>query len=211
MSKGKWIWAGVLAALYGFFWVWYGGNGDPIDPEEGEAMIAEIEQLYGFDTESLPEGHFIRNMRDMIPRDDGKEFYAVNLEKLKDTEAGREADRKYVGVVFPLLFERGGHPVFVGHVAGLMMGTYGNSVERVAVVRYRSLYDQLDMVRDPRFVEGEPYKMASLEHTEVFIARPTITFVQMRIIVGLLLVLIGIAGIGIIGRFRRSRSSDAQT
>lgn len=211
MSKAKWIWLGVVALIYATFWVWYGGNGDPISQEEGEAMVAEIEQLYGFDTDTLPEGHFIRNIREMIPQDDGKEFYAVNLENLKDTDAGREADRQYVGVVFPLLFERGGHPVFAGSVEGLMMGTYGNSIDRVAVVRYRSLYDQLDMIRDPRFVEGEPYKMASLEHTEVFIVRPTITFVQMRLMVGGFLLLIAIGGLVVIGRLQKSKSNDAST
>ena len=211
MSKAKWIWLGAVALIYATFWVWYGGNGDPISQEEGEAMLAEIEQLYGFDSETLPEGHFVKNIREMIPRDDGKEFYAVNLENLKDTDAGREADRKYVGVVFPLLFERGGHPVFAGSVEGLMMGTYGNSIDRVAVVRYRSLYDQLDMIRDPRFVEGEPYKMASLEHTEVFIVRPAITFVQMRLIVGGLLLLIAIGGLVVIGRLQKSKSNDAST
>lgn len=211
MSKAKWIWLGVVALIYATFWVWYGGNGDPISQEEGEAMVAEIEQLYGFDTDALPEGHFIKNIREMIPQDDGKEFYAVNLEKLKDTDAGREADRKYVGVVFPLLLERGGHPVFAGSVEGLMMGTYGNSIDRAAVVRYRSLYDQLDMIRDPRFVEGEPYKMASLEHTEVFIVRPTITFVQMRLIVGGLLLLIALGGLAVIGRLQKSKSNDSST
>lgn len=211
MSKAKWIWLGAVALIYAAFWVWYGGNGDPIDPAEGEAMVAEIEQLYGFDTNNLPEGHFVRNMRDMIPNDDGKDFYAVNLENLKETEAGREADRKYVSVVFPKLLERGGHPVFAGSVAGLMMGTYGGQIDRVGVVRYRSLYDQLDMVRDPEFVAGEPYKMASLEHTEVFIVRPTITFLQMRMIVGGLLLLIVIAGLWVIGRLQGRKRDDATT
>lgn len=205
MTRAQLIWIGLVALFYAAFWNWYGGNGEPIDPKQGEAMIAEIEGLYGFDAGALPPGHFLRNMREMIARDDGREFYAVNLEKLKHTPAARAADRRYVNLVFPLLFERGGHPVFAGSVAGLMMGRYGDSIDRVAVVRYRSLYDLLDMVRDPRFVAGEPDKMAALEHTEVFIVRPALSLLQMRLFAGMAAILLALAGVAIIARVQSAR------
>lgn len=202
MSKLQIGWAAFLVIVYASFWVWYGGNGEPLTQAEGEAMLQEIEEAYGFKRDELEEGHFLLNMYDMLPKDDGKEFYAVNLERLKKNKAGREADRKYVSVVFPLLFERGGHPVFASNVAGLQMGRLGENIDRAAVVRYRSLRDLLDMVRDPRFLAGEPYKMASLEHTEVFIARPTITFLQVRLIVGMALLILALIGWWLLGRFR---------
>ena len=207
MNRTKWIWLASLGLIYASFWVWYGGNGDPLSQAEGEAMLAEIEQTYGTSTDNLSEGHFLRNMREKILNDDGKEFYAVNLEALVDSNEARSADQRYASVVFPQLAQRAGHPVFVGNVTGLMLGSYGRQVDRVAVVRYRSLRDLLDMVRDPEFVEGEPYKMAALEHTEVFIVKPSISFVQVRMIVGLMLVFIAIGGVAVINKVQARRAN----
>ncbi len=207
MNRAKWIWLASLGLVYASFWFWYGGNGDPLGQAEGEAMLAEIEQTYGADRGNLSEGRFLRNMREALAADDGKEFYAVNLEALIGTDEARSADQKYASIVFPQLARRAGHPVFVGSVNGLMLGDYGNQVDRVAVVRYRSLRDLLDMVRDPAFAEGEPYKMAALDHTEVFIIKPMISFVQVRLVVGMFLSLLGIAGLMVIGRWQRRPSN----
>jgi hypothetical protein len=209
MNRAKWIWLASLGLIYASFWIWYGGNGDPISEEEGLEMLAEIEQLHGVRLEEAPEGSMTRNLRDMLPNDDGKEFYAVNLETRADGPDALEAEAKYAGIVFPLLLERGGHPVFVSERVGLMLGEYGENVDRVAVVRYRSLRDLLDMIADEKMVEGNAFKNASLAHTEVFITRPTITFVQVRLMVGMLLALIAFAGVAVIGRVQARRANVA--
>ncbi len=194
MSKAKIIWAALLAILYDSFWVWYGGNGDPISQADGENMLAQIEQLHGFKLEDTPEGSMSRNLTAMLPKDDGKEFYAVNLETRAQGPNAKQAETQYGEIVVPLLLERGGHPVFVSERAGLMLGKFGNQIDRVAVVRYRSLRDLLDMIRDERMVEGNQFKSASLAHTEVFITRPTITFVQVRFMLGMLFLILGFIG-----------------
>ncbi|WP_299193604.1 hypothetical protein [uncultured Erythrobacter sp.] len=205
MSKAKWIWLVLLASVYAGFWHWYGGNGDPISEEEGLAMLERVEQVHAIRIEDTPEGSMSRNLRAMLPHDDGKEFYAVNLETREEGAAALEAEADYAAIVFPLLLERGGHPVFVSERAGLMLGKYGEEIDRVAVVRYRSLRDLLDMIADERMVEGNAFKTASLAHTEVFITRPTITFVQVRLMVGMLLALLAIAGLALIGRVQNRR------
>ena len=194
MSNLQIGWVGLLLTLYGIFWVWYGGNGEPISQAEGERMLAQIEELHGEKLEDTPEGSFNRNLLAMIPNDDGKEFYAVNLETFNDGTAAEEAGTRYGEIVLPLLLERGGHPVFVSERTGLMLGKYGEQIDRVGVIRYRSLRDLLDMVLDERMVEGNKLKQASLAHTEVIITRPTITFMQIRLMVGLLLFLFGVVG-----------------
>ena len=209
MNRAKWIWLGCLGLIYASFWIWYGGNGDPISEEEGLEMLAEIERLHGVRLEDTPEGSMSRNLRDMLPNDDGKEFYAVNLETRAAGPEAQEAEAKYAAIVMPLLLERGGHPVFLSERAGLMLGKYGENVDRVAVVRYRSLRDLLDMIADEKMVEGNAFKNASLAHTEVFITRPTITLVQVRLMVGLLLALIAFAGVGVIGRVQARRANAA--
>jgi len=211
MNKAKWIWLGALAVLYAALWHWYGGNGDPLSQAESDALLAQMEQAYGRTLDEAPDGSMLRNLTEMAPNDDGKEFYAVNLEQLKTGPKAEGADQRYAETVFPLLFERGGHPVFVGDRAGLMLGTYGREIDRVAVVRYRSLHDLFDMVLDPAMQEGSDDKFASLEHTEVFIVRPFISFVQVRMIVGMLFALIAIGGVALIGRIQKQSANDSKT
>ena len=182
-------WIGFLALVFFGFSAWYGGNRKPISPEDGAALIAEIRANYGSEDEN--ERGFAENMVAMVADDDGKEFYAVNLEQLKTGEAARAADRAYARTVMPLLFKRASHPVFVSQRAGLMLGEYGEQVDRVAVVRYRSLRDLLTMTLEPTMIAGSDDKFLSLDHTEVFITRPSITFVHVRLGLALILLLIG--------------------
>lgn len=188
----KIAWIGFLTLIFVGFSSWYGGNGKPISPEDGAALIAQMRANYG---DNVTSGNtFAKNMEEMIAKDDGKEFYAVNLEQLKQGEAARDADRAYASIVMPLLFQRASHPVFVSERAGLMLGEYGEQVDRVAVIRYRSLRDLLTMTLEPEMIEGSPYKFASLDHTEVFITRPFITFMHVRATLALVLLLIGWLG-----------------
>jgi len=208
MTKAKWIWIAFIALTYATFWFWYGGNGDPISEKEGKAMLAQVEQVHGVKLEDTPEGSMSRNLRAMLPNDDGKEFYAVNLETRNKGAQAAEAEARYAEIVVPLLLERGGHPVILSERAGLMLGKYGERIDRVAVVRYRSLRDLLDMLRDERMVEGNKYKTASLAHTEVFITRPTITLVQMRFMLGMLFLILGFSGWKLID-WRQNRIQEA--
>lgn len=194
-------WAGGLFIVFLLFSAWYGGNGKPLSLDEGREMLNQLKEVHGL--ESANEGGFLPNLEEMLPNDDGKEFYAVNLETLKEGDAARQADRTYAGIVMPLLFKRASHPVFVSHRAGLMLGQYGNEIDRVAVVRYRSLKDMISMASEPSMVEGSPHKFAALEHTEVFITRPTITFMHIRFMVALILLIIGAIGWIAIDRFTR--------
>ncbi len=206
MSRAKWIWLGLVALFYGAFWYWYGGNGEPLSQTETNSLLTRMEQAYGGSLDEAPEGSMIRNLAEMAPKDDGREFYAVNLEQLKSGAEAQAADERYTQLVFPLLFERGGHPVFVGDRVGLMLGTYGRKVDRAVVVRYRSLRDLFDMILDPAMQKGSDDKFASLEHTEVFIVRPFISFVQVRLMVGMFLALLAIGGLFVIGKIERRRA-----
>jgi len=202
----KLIWIAALIIVFAAFSFWYGGDGKPVSKEEGEALIAQLRASY--DTSDQAEQGLADHLEDMIARDDGKEFYAVNLEQLKDGDAAREADQAYARAVMPLLFKRGSHPVFVSERVGLMLGKYGKEVDRVAVVRYRSLRDLLTMTVEPSMMENSHHKFAALDHTEVFITRPFITFVHVKLIVAFVLALLGWLGLSLINfvRDRRRRA-----
>jgi hypothetical protein len=62
------------------------------------------------------------------------------------------------------------------------------------VIRYRSLRDLIDMSLDPAMEEGRVYKYGALDHTEVFITRPTISFLHIRVTLAFFLILLGWAG-----------------
>nr|WP_070959947.1 hypothetical protein [Hyphomonas sp. Mor2] len=189
----KLAWTLLLAIFFIWFCAWYGGAGKPISLEEGQRLLERLQHTHGDD--DAGQRGFLTNVAEMIPRDDGREFYAVNLENLKDGPEAERADRAYAAIVMPLLFKRASHPVIVSERVGLMLGEYGNEVDRVAVVRYRSLRDMIDMAAEPAMDEGEVYKFAALDHTEVFITRPFITFMHIRITLALILILIGWLGL----------------
>ena len=188
----KVVWVATLLVLFFVVSSWYGGNGKPLSPEEGEALLEKFRVAYS--EPGLEAQNLLANLEQMIPNDDGKEFYAVNLEKLKQGEVARQADIAYSQTVMPLLFKRAGHPVFVSRRVGLMLGNYGNQVDRVIVVRYRSLKDLINMTIEPSMIAGSDNKFASLDHTEVFITRPQISFLTVRLLFGLFLFVLGLAG-----------------
>lgn len=192
----KIAWVALLVASFLAFSFWYGGNGKPITPAEGAALLQRFDAIYP--DRSDGDQSFRSNIEDMLSRDDGKEFYAVNLEQLKQGEAAAAADAAYTEMVVPLLLKRAGHPVFVSERAGLMLGDYGKSVDRVAVVRYRSLRDMIEMSLETAMQSGQQDKFAALDHTEVFITRPTITFMQIRFVLAIILILIGWIGLKLI-------------
>lgn len=191
LTRLKIAWIAFLALIFIGISVWYGGSGKPISEAEGQALLQQVRATYG----DSSGRDFLTNIEAMIPNDDGKEFYAVNLENLKQGPEAERSDRAYGAIVLPLLFKRASHPVFISERAGLMLGQYGNQVDRVAVIRYRSLRDMIEMTLEPAMKDGEVYKFGALDHTEVFITRPVITFIHVRFTLALLLILIGWLGL----------------
>lgn len=194
MTRGKIIWVAGLALFYGAFWIWYGGNGTPLSVAEGRKMLDAVRAMHLAKGHAPPASDFRANMEAMIAKDDGREFYMVNLETRQKGVAAQQAEADYSAIVVPLLLKRGGFPVYVGDRAGLALGQYGQTIDRVAIVRYRSLRDLLAMNADPAMAKGAAHKFAALQHTEVFITRPTISAVTVRLTLALLLLAIGWVG-----------------
>ena len=209
MRRGKIIWLTALALFYCAFWIWYGGTGTPVSVAEGKRMLDASRAMYLAHGHAPPETDFRPNIEEMIARDDGRELFMINLETRKKGAAAEKAETDYGAIVVPLLLKRGGFPVYVGERVGSLLGQYGKQIDRVAIVRYRSLRDLLDMNADPAMAKGAVHKFAALAHTEVFITRPTISAVTVRLTLALLLLVIGWAGCCGIDRMaaRRMRSA----
>ena len=197
------LWTAAIAALYAFFWNWYGGAGKPVS----QAELADFfERVDANQSANLLENEadalaFRDRIRAMVADDDGREFYMVNLDQLAEGPDAEAADRRYAETVLPLLVRRGSFPVLVTTTSSNMLGDFGEEVDRVAIVRYRSLRDFLDMISHPDLVAGVPDKEASLAHNDVFVTRPLVSLAGVRSTVALMLVFVWLIGTWIINRF----------
>ena len=130
----------------------------------------------------------------MIAKDDGKEFYIFNLETLHTDEKSIKAGADYGMLVLSMLLKRGSFPIYFGTYFNDVIGSYGSSsgISRVAVARYRSLRDLLDMNADPKMIVGAELKFEALMHTEAFSTKPIFSATSIRISVGLILIVFGL-------------------
>lgn len=196
-------WIALLVVAWTMIAVWYGGQGRPLTAAEGESYLARIAALHADRAADLQHPEFQANLRALIAKDDGREFYMVNLERFRPGEAAREADDAYARIVLPLLIERGSIPMVASWREGAVLGAGSEQIDRVAVVRYRSLRDFLDMNTEPAMAEGAVHKFAALAHTEVFATRAQISSLHVRLTAALVLALLGVAGWSLIGRIAR--------
>ena len=156
----------------------------------------------------LAKAHLHPGEREMMlaffRSDDGRAFYNINLMQYRvqaqypDGQAragiasGRDANTAYSNVVVPLLLERAGYPVFGStKTSNLMMSASAGAdfFEELAVVRYRSRRDMLEMILDPRFLAGAPHKLASLEKNVASPSTPFLVFDARALVAVVLLVL----------------------
>lgn len=209
MSKSKLGLIAGLVIIYGCFWIWYGGNGDQISKAEGELLLARVEATYGDSTTPEPKNSLRKNLPEMIRNDDGKEFYAINLETITPGKKAREEENKYASIILPQLLKRAGHPVLISETAGLMLGDYGRNVDQVVIVRHRSLRDMIEMSLEPSMKQGWVHKYGSVDNAEVFITRASIAIADLRLILGLLVMLIGFFGVGFIN-WKQRRAQDPE-
>ena len=164
-----------LMLLIGFF-AWHTPRGGPLSDAEIEAFMATQPETGGLsltDTETFEA--FLR-------ADDGRPFLMFNLMTLRDVaeypdeyigeinQTAAEADQAYGWGVLPLLLARGSYPVAGAARQFTLINSVGEAAEnfdKVALVRYRSRRDLIDMLSSEAFLSVEAHKWASLENTLV--------------------------------------------
>lgn len=126
----------------------------------------------------------------------------VNLIDMQDdpielpaTGPGASADDlmgHYMEYMYPALFRRASHPVFVGQAINTSMDIVGiegaEEWETGALMRYRSRRDLFHIGSHPSFDERHDYKIASLEKTIAFPVQPQLFFGDPRLILFLVLI-----------------------
>jgi len=188
----------VLFLLYFAFLFWYGGEGEPLSEAETQAMLAEIRA--GADAEERrPREKLLSAFAELASQDDGNEFYMINLMRFREKALYPEgsgydddveaAAARYSEAVVPALLKRGSHPILLSKQTGSFLSPKGiDDWDQVAIVRYRSRRDMLDMAIELSRSNLDIHKWASLEKTHVFPAQPVIDLVFVRLAVGTLIV-----------------------
>lgn len=201
MITGPRVLAGALALLYALFVLWYGGRGEPLTQAEIEELFATIAERASL--EATPDGHLRDHLRTLVASDDGREFYMVNLIRYRAQAQyppgyelpgnALDADLRYGRAIMPYLLKHGGTPVFLGDVQGRFLHEAGHQDwDRVAVVRYRSRRDLLEMVAELAGRNVAVHKWASIEETQVFPVKPLFSFVAVRGFVAAVLLGLGL-------------------
>lgn len=202
MKRFAIILAPLVALLVGFH-LWHTPLGGPLTDEEIEAFITTQDEGGGADWSQ--DQAFI----DFLREDDGRPFVMINLMEERvlaiypdgfetDNVTGREAARSYGSSVLPLLLSRGSYPVARAERRQTVINSVGDTAgqfDSLAMVRYRSRRDLLDMISSDAFLAAEPHKWASLENTLVAPSKEAMSFQLIGYLPAFLLVLLA-GGVG---------------
>jgi hypothetical protein len=214
VSRTSRIVAVALLAVYAAFWVWYGGDGDPLRPDEVDRLtraMADGARSRGIE----PDPHLLDAFRTLAAQDNGREFYMLNLMRFREKAfypEGSEYDddvkaaaARYGAVVLPALIRRGSIPILVAEWQGTFLQPEGaDEWDQVGIVRYRSRRDMLKMAVSLSSGGGGIHKWASIEKTQVFPVAPIVDLVFVRGAVAAVLFAIGVAVHAVFG-FAASR------
>tara|TARA_B110000091_G_scaffold40527_1_gene43844 strand:+ start:667 stop:1197 length:531 start_codon:yes stop_codon:yes gene_type:complete len=164
----------VLLLVTYLGWIsWYGGSGSPVQTAELEGYISALQA--NVDPRGKDSVEPIKYMRTLAESDDGAEFIMVNLIRYRDRAMysadspwSKEtdpmlADARYGAGVVPLLLKRGSLPVFISSVnGGFINETTHGEWDMVAMVRYRSVRDMLQMMVEISSTDLAEHKWAAM-------------------------------------------------
>jgi hypothetical protein len=203
------LWS-IPAVLWIAFTVWYTDFGGPLTPEEIDRYVGRLETQG-----AAPER--IAGVRAFMEADTGRQFVMVNLIDMADAPAavrgapdGADADDLldlYMEHMYPALFARACHPVFVGDAVAVALDLAGieggGHWDRGALMRYRSRRDMIEIATTPEFSGRHDFKVAALDKTIAFPVETVLHPGDPRLLLGLLL--LAIAGVADAIAFRAGR------
>jgi hypothetical protein len=174
-----WIWLGA-GLLYAAFRLWYDGWRRPLRAEEIERFLAALADTPGAGLNDLEA------LRRFFERDDGREFYMLNLVRIAPGEVEHPVTgaptpaarlmREYIAGFLPALLRTGGHPALQARKVGPYVDAWNTPPDPgwslVGLMRYRSRRDMARLAVDPRFTAAHPFKAAAIPVTFSFPTAP---------------------------------------
>ena len=191
--------------FYVFFFIWYTNLSGPLNDKEIKFFMKVISER------AVNDEQRIELLRKFMEEDDGKDFFMVNFLDYNDTPETMPATGKgasssnlmnyYMEYMYPEMFKRASHPVFFSNVFFPAMDIVSaegmEDWDNVALVRYRSRKDMLQIGLNPIFDERHPYKIEALDKT-IAIPVETPFLNDLRLILFILFLTLGL----FIDRFR---------
>lgn len=205
LKASLWRW-GILALIYGVFFVWYGGSGEPISSQEAERYLSLAQaRPVSEDNRDKTKRDRLVKLHEFIAEDDGQEFVMVNLNVYREQPlyadgravigSAQEAELEYQRRIVPHLFVRAIHPLLMVDPV-FSFGGIGDfdrqDWSRITLVRYRSRRDFLDFILKTSWGEDVDHKWAALDRSHALAATPLISFATVRLVPLLFLIVIGL-------------------
>lgn len=186
----------VLTVLYAGFFFWYTNTEGPLSDEEVQALLDRYSQNDEPATDLATLEHFMRS-------DTGNQFIMVNVLDLNENPTGvgegktaQELLDHYMEYMYPALFSRASHPIFVGQAVAPAMDLVGiegaENWDSGALMRYRSRRDILEIANNPVFAERHDHKLAALTKTIAYPVEVQISLADPRFHLALILLIIGL-------------------
>ncbi len=207
MNSRTILWVTPLVA-YLLFTFWYTNTGGPLTASE---IIEFVEKFEGGGRSGEQLGGIIKFME----TDTGRQFLMLNNIDMNETpgdvegaEPGETANQlmgRYMEHMYPELFKRASHPVYVGtavHTAMDIVGIEGaQEWDTAALMRYRSRRDLMEIASNPAFQGKHHFKVAALTKTIAYPLENTLNFSDPRFLLALILIaVIALVDIGVYGR-----------
>ena len=141
-----------------------------------------------------------------MEQDTGRQFIMVNsIEMNKNPEdvvganSGESADQlmsRYMEHMWPNLLKRASHPIFGGYAIWDSMDIVGiegaETWDQAALMRYKSRRAFMEIVTHPDMRGRHAFKIAALQKTIAFPVEPIGYYSDLRVILGMLILIIGL-------------------
>ncbi|MEM9255210.1 MAG: hypothetical protein AAGA91_07170 [Pseudomonadota bacterium] len=199
MLRPRNAWLVLVMVWLGFF-LWYTSLAGPLTESEIRSFIAQFEAR-GVDAADLDA------LREFLESDTGDDFVMANLiemnnppppiEGVPEDANAQELLDVYMAHMYPALFKRASHPVLFGMAAAPAVDIWGiegaNQWTTVAMMRYRSRRDMLEIATNPAFQGPHEFKIAAMKKTIAFPADPWGYLGDPRLLLALVLVIVGLS------------------
>ena len=200
----------ILGSVYIVFFFWYTDIEGALSQEEIQGFLSKHEQNI-IDNRLSPNLEELQLRMDFLRRfmeeDSGRQFIMVNnIEMDPDpgdvpgANSGESADEllsRYMEHMWPNLLKRASHPIFGGNAIWQSMDLVGiegaETWDQMALMRYKSRRAFMEIVTHPNMMDRHDFKVAAMQKTIAYPVEPFAYFSDLRIILGMLMVIIGLS------------------
>ena len=200
----------ILGSVYIVFFFWYTDIEGALSQEEIQGFLNKHEQNI-IDNRSSPNLEELQLRMDFLRRfmeeDSGRQFIMVNnIEMDPDpgdvpgANSGESADEllsRYMEHMWPNLLKRASHPIFGGNAIWQSMDLVGiegaETWDQMVLMRYKSRRAFMEIITHPNMMDRHDFKVAAMQKTIAYPVEPFAYFSDLRIILGMLMVIIGLS------------------